>query len=47
MNSNLVHAGVGGIGTGCDLDLSPFSVRWYLLSARVGLTKGMKLTGTP
>jgi hypothetical protein len=35
MNSNFVHAGIGRIGTGCDLDLSPFSVRGYLLSASV------------
>jgi len=47
MNSNLVHAGIGGIGTGCDLDFSPFSVRGYLSSARIGVIWGSGLTGTP
>jgi hypothetical protein len=47
MNSNLVHAGVGGIGAGCDLDLSPFSVGGYLLSVASAVKQVSGLTGTP
>jgi hypothetical protein len=47
MNSNLVHTGVGGIGTGCDLDLSPFSVGGDLLSVSSGVKQVSGLTGTP
>lgn len=33
MYSNLVHARIGRISAGSDLDLSPFSICGYLLSA--------------
>ena len=47
MNSNLVHTGIGGVGTGCDLNFSPFSVRGNLSSVAVGIKEVSGLTGTP